>query len=210
MPLEPCLQPQYAADRDRGRWRRLKRGAFHVVTAAAFAGAIATVSREGHADPQASAGVTFGAALNDVVGPRSIVPAVHLGGRADVLFFRSNPRQMGLGPYVDLATGGFESIDTGGGASWLLPLAADWPVVLSGGAFVRNGAGRNWAPGVEGTLFAGSRSYNFHSWYGMAFGVFAQSRWVPSSPATVDLVLGLQLDAELLILPALLIVNGLK
>lgn len=180
---------------------------FHVLAAAALA---ASCAREARADPQVSVGLTGGLALNDVVGPRSLVPAVHLGGRADVLFFRSNPRQMGLGPYVDVATGGFESVDAGGGASWLLPFIDDLPVVLSAGAFARNGQGRSWAPGLEGTLFAGSRSYNFHSIYGMAIGFFVQSRWVVESPATVDLVLGLQVDAEVLALPVIFVVNGFR
>jgi hypothetical protein len=63
---------------------------------------------------------------------------------------------------------------------------------------------------VEGTLFAGSRSYNFHSWYGMALGFFAQTRWIPASPATLDVVLGVQIDAEILALPVLFVVNGLR
>jgi hypothetical protein len=173
--------------------------------------ALASTSAGGaSAEPQASVGLTVGAALNDVVGPRSLVPAVHLGARGDVLFFRSNPRQMGFGPYVDVATGGFESVDTGAGVSWLLPLVEDFPLVVSGGAFARNGQDRVWAPGLEGTLFAGSRSYNFHSWYGMALGFFAQSRWVPASPATLDLVLGVQLDAEVLAMPVLFVMNAFR
>jgi hypothetical protein len=180
---------------------------FHVVGAAAIASASVGEAR---ADPQASVGVTGGVALNDVVGPRSLYPAVHLGGRADVLFFRSNPRQMALGPYVDVATGGFESVDAGGGASWLLPVIDDLPFVVSAGAFARNGQGRSWAPGLEGTLFAGSRSYNFHSIYGMAIGFFAQSRWVLESPATLDVVLGVQVDAEVLALPVIFVVNAFR
>jgi hypothetical protein len=170
----------------------------------------ATTARGARADPQTSFGVTFGAALNDAVGPRSLAPAVHLGARGDVLLLRSNPRQMGVGPYVDVATGGFESIDAGAGVSWLLPLLEDVPLVLSGGGFARNGQERTWAPGLEGTLFAGSRSFNYHSVYGMALGFFAQSRWIPASPATLDVVLGVQLDLEVLALPVLFVINGFR
>lgn len=183
---------------------------FHVLAAVALAVAAAATARDARADPQTSVGVTFGGALNDVVGPRSLFPAVHLGARADVLFLRSNPRQMALGPYLDVATGGFESVDAGGGVSWLLPLVDDLPFVLSAGGFARNGQGLSWAPGLEGTLFAGSRSYNFHSIYGMAIGVFAQSRWIPAPPAALDLVLGVQIDAEVLALPVLFVVNAFR
>ena len=111
---------------------------------------------------------------------------------------------MALGPYADLATAGFHDVDLGGGVEWLLPVTDDIPIVLSGGGFARDGAGRSWAPGVEGAVFLGSRSFNFHSWYGLAIGAFAQTRWIPASPSTLDLVMGLQLDAELLVLPVLL------
>jgi hypothetical protein len=161
-----------------------------------------TPARRGSADPQASAGLTLGAAFPGVVGP-SESATVHLGGRADVLFLRSRERDMALGPYVDVATAGFRNADAGGGAEWLLPVTEDVPVVLSTGAFARSGGGRSWAPGLEGTLFCGSRSYNFHSWYGLAVGLFVQTRWLPESPATLDVVAGVQLDAALLVMPFL-------
>jgi hypothetical protein len=162
------------------------------------------------ADPQASVGLTAGASLDDVVGPRPIGGAFHLGGRADVLFLRSSPHQQALGPYADVATSGFQNADAGGGVSWLIPWIEDLPFVVSAGAFARNGQGRAWSPGAEGTLFAGSRSYNFHSWYGMAIGFFAQTRWVPAAPATMDVVLGLQLDAELLVLPWVFVLEAVR
>jgi hypothetical protein len=101
-------------------------------------------------------------------------------------------------------------VDAGGGASWLIPAIEDLPFVLSAGAFARNGQQRSWAPGMEGTIFAGSRSYNFHSAYGMAFGLFGQTRWVPSTPSVLDVVVGVQLDLELLVLPVLFVVEGLR
>jgi hypothetical protein len=148
--------------------------------------------------------------IEDVTGPGRASGAFHLGARGDLLFLRSSPRQMGLGPYVDVATAGFRDVDAGGGLSWLVPLWEDLPVVLSGGAFAREGRTRTLAPGVEGTLFAGSRSYNFHSSYGMAIGLFAQTRWVPESPSTLDVVIGVQLDAEILALPVLFVVNAFR
>ena len=144
------------------------------------------------------------------VGSTATAGAFHLGGRADVLFLRARGSDMALGPYLDVATSSFRNLDAGGGAEWLVPMVADeFPFVLSAGAFFRNGDGRAWTPGVEGSLFFGSRSYNFHSVYGLAAGLFAQTRWVPSSPASVDLVFGVQIDAELIALPFLFVYEAL-
>ncbi len=135
--------------------------------------------------------------------------SLHLGARGDVLFLRRHNGEMALGPYVDGATAGFRDVDLGGGLEWLLPLTSDVPLVLSAGGLARDGDGRQWAPGVEGTLFMGSRSFNFHSWYGLAAGAFVQTRWIPASPSTVDVVVGVQLDLELLALPALFVWDAL-
>jgi hypothetical protein len=86
-----------------------------------------------------------------------------------------------------------------------VPVTEDLPLVFSGGVLARNGSGRQWSPGAEGTLFFGSRSYNFHSWYGLAAGAFVQARWLPSSPETVDVVAGVQIDGELLLMPFLFV-----
>ena len=162
------------------------------------------------ADPQASAGLTIGGVVQDVVGPSHASGAFHLGGRASVLFLRNRGADMALGPYLDVATASFENLDLGAGAEWLIPVRDDLPLVLSAGAFWRDGNGRSWSPGAEGTVFFGSRSYNFHSWYGLAAGLFAQSRWIPESPSTVDLVFGAQIDGEILLLPAILIYEAIR
>jgi hypothetical protein len=177
-----------------------------VASAAVLLGGV-TVAR---ADPQVSAGLTIGGVVQDVVGPSGTSGAFHLGGRGSVLFLRERGADMAVGPYVDWATASFQNIDLGGGVEWLLPVRDDLPLVLSGGLFVRDGDGRSWSPGVEGTLFWGSRSYNFHSWYGLAAGIFAQTRWVPASPSTLDLVFGVQIDAEILALPSILIFEALR
>jgi hypothetical protein len=158
------------------------------------------------AAPQASAGMTFGGVVEGV-NTDSIHGQVHWGGRGDVLFLRSRGSDMAIGPYVDIATSSFHDVDMGGGLEWLLPVRDDLPFVLSGGVFARDGEGRRWAPGVEGTVFWGSRSYNYHSWYGLAAGLFAQSRYVPSDPEQADLVFGIQIDGEILLMPSMLILQ---
>ncbi len=161
------------------------------------------------AAPQASLGVTVGGAFeNAVPGPPG--GAFCLGGRSDVLFGRSRGADMALGPYAEAGTLSFHNLDVAAGAEWLIPLRDELPLVLSVGALVRDGGGRSWAPGMEGTVFFGSRSYNFHSWYGMATGLFAQTRWIPGPESTVDAVFGVQIDAELLVMPVLLLVGLFK
>ena len=182
----------------------------HTARRFALAGLVSLCAPFGsaRADPQASVGLTAGAALQDV-GPSGMGASLHLGARGDVLFLRRHNGEMALGPYVDGATAGFHDVDLGGGLEWLLPLTSDVPLVLSAGGLARDGDGRQWAPGVEGTLFVGSRSFNFHSWYGLAAGAFVQTRWIPASPSTVDVVVGVQLDLELLALPVLFVWDAL-
>ncbi len=154
------------------------------------------------AAPQVSVGVT-GAADLQSQGGRTTGWSFQLGGRADALFLRDHNGQMAVGPYIDGATAGFHDIDVGGGVEWLIPLTAEVPMVLSAGGLARSGDGYAWAPGVEGTVFVGSRSFNFHSWYGLAAGGFVQTRWVPATPSSQDVVVGVQMDLELIVLPAL-------
>jgi hypothetical protein len=161
---------------------------------------------DARAAPQASLGMTFGGVVEDVTTP-PVHGQAHWGGRGDVLFLRSRGSDMALGPYVDVATSSFHDADVGGGLEWLLPVRDDLPFVLSGGFFARTGEGRAWAPGVEGTVFWGSRSYNFHSWYGLAAGLFAQTRYLPGSPEQMDMVFGIQIDGEILLMPSMLILQ---
>jgi hypothetical protein len=162
------------------------------------------------ADPQANLGLTVGGVLQDAFGPGPSSGAFHLGGRGDVLFLRERGDQMAIGPYVDAATSSLHDFDFGGGVEWLVPIRDDLPLVFSAGAICRHGEGHSWAPGAEGTVFFGSRSYNFHSWYGFTLGIFAQTRWVPASPAVADMVFGVQIDAELLAMPSMLIISALR
>jgi hypothetical protein len=165
--------------------------------------------RASSAAPQANVGMTFGGVAEDVTtGPPH--GQVHWGGRADVLFLRSRGSDMALGPYVDAGTSSFHDFDAGGGLSWLLPVRDDLPFVLSAGFFTRTGEGWNWAPGAEGTLFWGSRSYNFHSWYGIALGLFAEAKYLPGSreqTEQTDLVFGIHMDGEVMLMPSMLILQ---
>lgn len=173
----------------------------------ALAGILAAWASTARADPQTSIGLTVGGVVRDGLpgegrgGGGGVSGAFHLGARGDVLLFRSRNSDMAVGPYVDVATASFHDADLGGGLGWLLPVTEDFPLLLSAGGFARDGDGRSWRPGLEGTLLVGPRSYNFHSWYGLAGGLFVQTRWVPQSPSTLDVVIGAQIDLELIALP---------
>jgi hypothetical protein len=176
---------------------------------ATFGTAFGAAAAPALAAPQWNVGMTLGGVSEDATSS-PIHEQLHLGARGDVLLLRSRGNDMAIGPYVDLATAAFREWDLGGGVGWLLPVRDDLPLVLSGGLFARNGEGYAWAPGLEGTLFWGSRSYNFHASYGMAAGVFLQTRYVPGSPGQTDLVIGLQMDGEMMLLPVLLIAQLLR
>ncbi len=172
---------------------------FVVSSIAAALVAHATVAR---ADPQTSFGITFGDGitnLRDGSGPRN---AIHAGIRGDLLFLRSRENQMALGPYVEVLTERFNSLDAGGGLEWLLPAFPAFPFVVSAGSFVRNAEGYGgYQPGVAAALFFGPRSFNFDSTYGMANGIYVQTRYGLGDAKQADLLFGIQIDFEILALP---------
>jgi hypothetical protein len=159
------------------------------------------------ARPQITSGVTTGAAFTDVradYGPRL---AYSLGARVDLLLLREAPRDMAFGPYVDVTTAAFDTLEGGGGVAWLIPTGAT-AFVLSGGAFARTSR-IGWEPGVAGTLFWGSRSFNFHSAYAVGVGLFAQGRYGLGDGKQGDAIVGVQLDLEYLALPFVLVYEAL-
>jgi hypothetical protein len=167
--------------------------------ALALAAALALDAEPAEARPQITSGVTTGAAFTDVraeYGPRL---AYQLGGRLDLLLLREGPRDMAIGPYVEVTTAAFDTFEGGGGLAWLVPTGST-AFVLSGGGFARTSR-FGWEPGLAGTLFWGSRSYNFHSMYAVGVGLFAQGRYGLGDGKQGDAILGVQLDLEYLALP---------
>jgi hypothetical protein len=161
-----------------------------------------------HAEPQFSSALEVGA------GPTTSTTrspwGFHLGARGDVLLLRSRDREMGVGPYVEVASERFATFDGGGGLEWLIPISTSFPVVLSGGgaAFVRPGAG--WEPAVAAAMFVGSRGFNFDGSYGLTAGLFVRAlRSFGDAPST-SVVVGAEIDLSLLAYPALFIYGALK
>lgn len=157
------------------------------------------------ADPQVHAGVTVGGGVRDV---RDDLRGVfHLGATGDVLFLRKKQTDVGLGPHLQVATASFQSFETGLGASLLLPTSG--PVfILSAAPHLRVFDGKVDA-GATGTLFFGSRSYNFHSVYGYQLGVFVEGRQGFTSRQT-ELYGGLHVDVAVLAMPVVFLVQALR
>jgi hypothetical protein len=159
------------------------------------------------ANPQMSVGLTLGGgAANLRTRPLGVF---HMGLRADVLLLRAHDKDMGIGPYVEALTVAFETFEVGGGVSWLIPVTEHVPLVLSAGAHARGYEG-GWEPGVEASLWMGSRSVNFESVYGLAIGVFVEGRYGLGQGQQADILGGVQLDLELFALPFVLLYNAVR
>jgi hypothetical protein len=130
------------------------------------------------------------------------------GARADVLFGGRGPHVPRVGPYLSVRTDDFSDLSLSLGASVLLPVTSTFPVVLSAGAVGRALAGEP-AFGVSGRLWWGTRSYNFHSVYGMTAGLWVEARVFLTEPST-DVVAGVDLDLEAFALPWIFLWNALR
>lgn len=171
------------------------------------AAALVLAAAPASATPQLTSGVTTGAALTDLRtnGPRL---AYHLGGRLEMLFLREGPRDMALGPYVDVATEAFDTFEAGGGLSWLVPVDPT-VFVFSAGPFARTSR-FGWEPGAEATIFWGSRSFNYHSAYTIGIGLFLQGRYGFGEGHQADAIAGVQIDLEYFVLPFLLAYEAVR
>lgn len=184
------------------------------LAAASIAGSLLALGvppRDARAEPQANAALTIGAAgvgLDRAVWDTTVF---HLGLRGDVLFLRDAPSDFGLGPYAELFTHAFDELQLGGGVSALLPVSETLPFVASIGAYGRVGDdGFGLEPGVSAALFWGSRSYNYHSAYGMAGGLLVQGRLGLGSSKETAIIIGAQLDLYILAMPAVFLINAAK
>jgi hypothetical protein len=170
--------------------------------ALALAATILLVTHGAAADPQWNASLVTGAAGigrgSDYWQDTDWYNAL----RADVLFGRSRNADLGIGPYLSIATAGFDDSRFGGGASLQLPVHPYFPIVLSGGAYARQEDG--FHPGASAWLFWGSRSYNFHSSYVMAGGLLVGFERDLDDRRQNTWVIAAQVDGLVLALPFLL------
>lgn len=169
------------------------------------------MSVEGRAEPQGNAGLTLGVAGVGSSGAFHDHAEFHLGARGDVMFGRSRSDDFGIGPYVELGTFAFDELQFGGGANVLLPIHDSLPLVASAGAFGRYGDDSfGVEPGVSGALFWGTRSYNFHANYVMAAGLLINYRATFGESKESLLLIGAQLDAAVIGLPFVMLVNLMR
>lgn len=128
---------------------------------------------------------------------------------ADVLFGRKRNRSLGVGPYWQLSTVAFEDFRAGAGGAVLWPAAPRFPLVLSSGLFVRR-ASTGVDPGIEGSLFYGYRSHNFHGGYSMAWGLYLAGQRSLGEDRGHCVQVGVQLDGMVLALPVVALVGGIR
>jgi hypothetical protein len=170
------------------------------------------------APPQVAVGFTVGAA--GVGSERELWQntVFHLGARGDVLFGRNGSNSFGVGPYVEVLTHDFGELQTGAGASVLLPLTELYPIVLSAGGYLRIPwqsspgplADKSYGvePGIAGTVFFGTRSFNFHTPYEITVGLIGQARIGLGDSHETSFVVAAQLDMAAIWLPIVFIVHG--
>jgi hypothetical protein len=160
------------------------------------------LARAAHAAPQWNVGVVAGVCGAGEDRELWDHTCFYGGLRGDVLFARERNSDLGFGPYLEVATAGFDDLRVGLGPALLLPIHPYFPLGLSAGGYARNSE-HGFEPGVAARLFFGSRSYNFHSTYGMAGGLLAGVDYGLGESKEILFVLGVQLDGLVLALPFL-------
>jgi hypothetical protein len=174
----------------------------------ALALALAVSARPASGAPQANLGVTLGGAAAGLrTEPHA---AFHLGARGDLIFLRERDADMGVGPYVELLTVAFDTLETGGGGEWLVPFSNEFAFVFSGGAYARRAPGYAWEPGVATGIFVGGRSYNFSSLYALGTGLFVQGRYGLGDAKQADVLIGVQLDLSVFAFPFIFAYEALR
>lgn len=176
-----------------------RRGILRASLASTVVTATVVVTAPAYAAPQIGAAATTGLATTDWRADNGPRFAYHLGGRVDALFLRERPTDMALGLYADVATAAFDTFETGGGLSWLVPAGAP-AFVFSAGGFARTSR-FGWEPGLAATVFWGARSFNYHGVYGLSAGLFAQGRYGLGDGKQADAIAGVQVDLGYLALP---------
>ena len=173
--------------------------------------ALASSATTARAEPQASVGLTIGAAGEGYDRRIWDRTAFHLGLHGDVLFGRRGTSDFGVGPYAEIFTHAFDQIQVGAGISGLLPVIDAFPIVLSAGGYARKGRDRHAVgPGLAAQLFWGTRSYNFHSPYVLSGGLLAQMRYGLGAARETSIVIAAQVDVVALALPVILLINAAR
>lgn len=175
------------------------------LAAAAFVVAVASCARPASAAPAWSAGWDTG-----VCGSSSSLGLSGAGwcnaARADVLFLREGPRQIGLGPALRVGTARFDDFRLDAGLAVLVPVLESFPLVLEAGPHLRNLD----EPGIYGSAFFGVRNYNYYGSYEVAAGlaVTAERSFVAGTPSALWITA--RIDGSWIALPGIFLYNALR
>lgn len=168
-------------------------------------------ARPAAAHPQLTSGISIGPAAKGDRSQLWSATDLSLGVRAHLLLGREKVGDFAVGPYVEaLTTSGFSDVQTGAGATVLVPIHADLPLLVSAGGYLSHRNPWGWEPGIAGELFWGSQGYNYHSLYAMGAGIFVGGRYALGDSRDVTILAGLRIDLELVALPFLLLWGAVK
>jgi hypothetical protein len=178
--------------------------------AAAAGTIVAATSLSGTASavPQWNASALTGVCGQGVEGQLWQDTCWYNGLRADVIFGRERNADLGAGPYLGATTAGFDDVRLSGGVTAHLPVHPYFPALVSLGGYGRHF--ETWQPGVEGWLFLGSRSFNFHSSYVMAGGLLLGYQHGLGDTRDTAIVIAAQIDGLLLALPFLFAYEAIR
>lgn len=168
---------------------------------APLVGAVAfSVSISAWAKPEGHGALVAGiGSLGREDGPL-VFPAFSGALRGELWFLRERDADFGFGPFAGLSTAAFEHYGAAAGLSFVLPLNSTYPFILSvaAGALSQH---PGWSPSVEGWLFWGPSSHNFHSSYAMASGLLLGYQQGLGERRVTIISLAAQLDLGLVALP---------
>ncbi len=171
--------------------------------------ACAGVAREAHARVQNSAQTQIGVVGVGRDGRAWAQTRLNLGLRFESIWLREGPRDVGIGPYVEARTASFQYGEYGGGLVAVLPVEQTFPLWVGGGGFARREFDR-FAPGFNGFVGWGGRSFNHHSSYAMAYGLLLDARVHRGDTPGFDLVLTATIDLQGFALPWLYAVSAVR
>jgi hypothetical protein len=173
--------------------------------------ALTCVTGDARTEPQANASLTLGGAGVGQDGEFWDDAEFHMGLRGDVLFGRDDVHDFGAGPFLEVGTFAFDELQFGGGASLLLPVHETFPFIVSAGAFGRIGDDDfGLEPGVSGSLFWGTRSYNFHANYVLSAGILAGYRHSFGDSRESVFVVAAQADLAIIGLPFIMLAQVIR
>ena len=132
------------------------------------------------------------------------------GIHADAIFGRSSPRSFGYGPAIGASSSGFRDLTGTLGGSLLLPVHDYLPFVLSVGPTLRTHESLGTHPGVYGSLFWGSRSFNYTGTWGLTGGIVLEARKTLGGPNDHAVIVAAHPDLQVLTLPVAMIINAFR